>query len=69
MKGPPLGSFDFEDESRVLVVGNEGAGLSPELLEMVGHEVSIPIARNAESLNVAIAAGILMYELMKGCHS
>jgi TrmH family RNA methyltransferase len=69
MKGPPVGSLALGSKSRVLVVGNEGAGLSPELLEMVAQEVSIPIDGNSESLNVAIAAGILMYEFMKGCHA
>ena len=68
-EGAPIGSVDIGAGSRALVVGNEGAGLSPELLELVAHEVSIPIVGDAESLNVAIAAGILMYEFMKGYDS
>jgi TrmH family RNA methyltransferase len=69
MEGEPVGEVDSRIGSGALVVGNEGAGLSPEVLGLVTREVRIPIVAEAESLNVAIAAGILMYELMKGCHS
>ena len=44
-----------------LVLGNEGAGVSPEIIEASTHNVKIPIYGKAESLNVSIAAGILMY--------
>lgn len=43
-----------------LVLGNEGAGLSPEIAAGVDARVAIPM-RGAESLNVAVAAGILLY--------
>jgi TrmH family RNA methyltransferase len=45
-----------------LVVGNEGAGVRPFLHGLAQHRVAIPLARGAESLNVAVAAGILLYE-------
>jgi TrmH family RNA methyltransferase len=45
-----------------LVVGNEGAGLSPSLEEAADRRIAIPLARGAESLNVAVAAGILLYQ-------
>jgi TrmH family RNA methyltransferase len=48
-----------------LVVGNEGAGLSSSMRERVERLVSLPIAAGVESLNVAVAAGILLYELRK----
>lgn len=44
-----------------LVVGNEGAGVQDSIVEMATEKVTIPIYGQAESLNVAIAAGILMY--------
>ena len=44
-----------------LIVGNEGQGVSKELLSMTDQNVFIPIYGKAESLNVGIAAGILMY--------
>ncbi|MEQ6375712.1 RNA methyltransferase [Bacillaceae bacterium S4-13-56] len=44
-----------------LLLGNEGAGVSKDLLELTDHNVKIPIYGKAESLNVSIAAAILMY--------
>jgi TrmH family RNA methyltransferase len=46
-----------------LLVGNEGAGLSSEALARVEHRVSLPISSAVESLNVAVATGILLYQL------
>lgn len=48
-----------------LVMGNEGQGMAPELLTMTDQNLYIPIKGQAESLNVAIAAGILMFHLLK----
>lgn len=47
------------------VMGNEGQGVASELLEMVTQTVYIPIKGQAESLNVAIAAAILMYHFVQ----
>lgn len=46
-----------------LVVGNEGAGLSNEARARAQRTVSIPITSDVESLNVAVATGILLYSL------
>jgi TrmH family RNA methyltransferase len=46
-----------------IVVGNEGSGLSTETRERADKLVALPIAKTVESLNVAVAAGILLYEL------
>ena len=48
-----------------LVVGNEGGGLSSMSRERADHLVSLPISAVVESLNVAVAAGILLYELRR----
>lgn len=53
-------------ERLALVVGNEGAGVSEELRALAVRQVAIPLARGAESLNVAVAAGILLYEVGRG---
>jgi RNA methyltransferase, TrmH family len=45
-----------------LVVGSEGAGLPASLLRAADARVSIPIAPPVESLNVGVAAGILLFE-------
>ena len=46
-----------------LVVGNEGAGLSAEARARVAVLASLPISSAIESLNVAVATGILLYQL------
>lgn len=46
-----------------LIVGNEGAGISAEIMQLVDHNIYIPMKGQAESLNVAIAASILMFHL------
>ncbi|MDP9205124.1 MAG: RNA methyltransferase [Gemmatimonadota bacterium] len=46
-----------------IAVGNEGAGLSPGIRAKAQKIISLPIAADVESLNVAVAAGIILYEL------
>jgi TrmH family RNA methyltransferase len=46
-----------------IAVGNEGAGLSAQVRDAADRVVSVPIARDVESLNVAVAAGVLLHEL------
>lgn len=46
-----------------LIVGNEGAGVDQKLIDVSDQIVQIPIFGKAESLNVSVAAGILMYFL------
>jgi TrmH family RNA methyltransferase len=46
-----------------IAVGNEGAGLSAEIRAKAERTVSLPISGSVESLNVAVAAGIILYEL------
>ena len=54
---PPAGAADAR---RVLVLGNEGAGFSPEVAAVLDRRVGVPIAPHVESLNVAVAAGIIL---------
>ena len=48
-----------------IAVGNEGAGLSAAVRARADRVVSLPIAADVESLNVAVAAGILLHELRR----
>lgn len=48
-------------ENFVLVMGNEGQGISPAMVESAEQLVHIGMKGRAESLNVAVAAGILMF--------
>lgn len=45
-----------------LIIGNEGHGISKALLDQADEKTIIPIFGNIESLNVSIAAGILIYK-------
>ncbi|MCA9031621.1 MAG: 23S rRNA (guanosine(2251)-2'-O)-methyltransferase RlmB [Planctomycetaceae bacterium] len=49
----------------VLVVGNEGVGPSADLMECCDSLVAIPQSGQVDSLNVAVAAGILLYEVAR----
>jgi RNA methyltransferase, TrmH family len=49
-----------------LIVGNEGSGVSKQLLEQTTKNLYIPIYGQSESLNVAVASGILLYYLKMG---
>ena len=62
--GEPVESMDAP-ERLAIAVGNEGAGLSSSVRERVTHFVSLPIAGSVESLNVAVATGILLYQLRR----
>jgi 23S rRNA (guanosine2251-2'-O)-methyltransferase len=49
----------------VLVLGSEEKGISRELISAADKQVSIPMNGNIESLNVSVAAGILLYEIIR----
>ena len=53
-------------EKFVLVIGNEARGISDAVREAADCRVKLPMRGGAESLNAAVAAGIMMYELMRG---
>ncbi len=48
-----------------LLLGSEGAGLPDDVLAAAGLRVAIPMTGTAESLNLAVAAGILLYEVRR----
>jgi TrmH family RNA methyltransferase len=53
-------------EKTLLVMGSESHGLSPDILNLCDEQITIPSYGQAESLNVAIATGIICAEWMKG---
>lgn len=58
-----LGEAVFPERCAV-VIGSEGAGISPEVISVCTGKLYIPI-RNAESLNAAVAAAVIMWEMRK----
>eukprot|EP00467_Chlorarachnion_reptans_P024021 CAMPEP_0114528104 /NCGR_PEP_ID=MMETSP0109-20121206/24008_1 /TAXON_ID=29199 /ORGANISM="Chlorarachnion reptans, Strain CCCM449" /LENGTH=327 /DNA_ID=CAMNT_0001710187 /DNA_START=185 /DNA_END=1168 /DNA_ORIENTATION=+ len=54
------------NQNRILLaVGNEGRGLSAKALQAASANISIPTASTVESLNVAVACGVLLHEFRK----
>ncbi len=49
-------------DNGIIAVGNEGNGISDEVVNLATCKVKIPMLGNTESLNVAIAASIMIYE-------
>ncbi|ODN72137.1 TrmH family RNA methyltransferase [Methylobrevis pamukkalensis] len=52
-------------EPTILLMGNEQSGLPPRLAEACDVRAKIPMAGRADSLNLAIATGIMLYELRR----
>lgn len=59
-----LGGFSFKGACAALL-GNEGAGLNQDLVKACAETVTIPMTGRADSLGVAMAAGILAWEMSK----
>ena len=49
----------------VLIMGSEDKGISRELISLSDVQVKIPMSGNISSLNVSVAAGILLYEIIR----
>jgi TrmH family RNA methyltransferase len=60
----PLYQLDLRGPVGILV-GNEGAGLSPPVLDAARHRAKIPMPGRAESLNVAAAAAVALFEVAR----
>jgi 23S rRNA (guanosine2251-2'-O)-methyltransferase len=65
----PTGDIEYYDErlrgSLALILGGEGRGLSPTLLGKCDSVIRIPMAGNIESLNVGVAAAVVLYERIR----
>ena len=60
--GTPLWDADLTEKAIGLMVGGEGAGLSPAAAAACSRHITIPLASGVESLNVAAAAAICLFE-------
>ncbi len=63
MSGTDYKSVDYADK-KVLIIGNEGHGLSNIVRKSCDEIVSLPMNGNINSLNASVAAGILIYDLI-----
>ena len=62
--GQPWFGFDYR-QPLVLVVGSEGRGLRPRVRDTCDAVVSLPQRGRVQSLNVSVATGILLYEVVR----
>ena len=58
--GDPLESLSIPTQV-VWIFGNEGSGVSPDLEPLIDGRVAVPIAEDVDSLNVNVAAGIILH--------
>lgn len=63
LAGKPLSVFGQVDNG-ILLIGNESRGLSPALIEKATEQITIPRRGEAESLNAAVATGIILSHLL-----
>ncbi len=59
LKGKDISSFGKINEG-IILIGNESKGVKEELLELVSEKITIPKYGDAESLNAAVACGIIL---------
>ena len=58
--------FDLNfSEPCAIIMGSEDKGIFPALMKICDEQFSIPMENNFESLNVSVAAGMILYEAMK----
>lgn len=62
--GTSLPGLDLRTPTAILL-GGEGAGVSPDAISAVHQTVTIPMGAPMESLNVAVAAAVILYEAMR----
>ncbi|MEM0979041.1 MAG: RNA methyltransferase [Cyanobacteria bacterium P01_H01_bin.58] len=64
----PYWNLDFTQPT-VIVLGNEGSGLSSKTLAAASQVISIPMINTVESLNVGVAAAIILFEALRQHHT
>lgn len=65
LDGTPFFQRENVSSSFVLIIGNEGNGISEAVRAEATHHLCLPMRGGAESLNAAVAAGIMMYDLLR----
>ena len=57
--------YDVDYKKSAIVIGNEGNGVSKEILELADKRIKIPMRGKTESLNAAVATGIILYNAIR----
>ncbi|MGN1407939.1 23S rRNA (guanosine(2251)-2'-O)-methyltransferase RlmB [Lactobacillus sp.] len=67
MEGEDYRRWDAKGKT-VLVIGNEGKGISPLLLKQMDQTLTIPMIGHVQSLNASVATGVLLYQAFNSRH-
>lgn len=65
LEGKNIFEHDFDKEPLAVIMGNESRGMSLEARNLCDSLLKIPIFGSAESLNVSMATGIVLYEIVR----
>ncbi len=57
--------YDINYHKKVVIIGNEANGVEKEIQEFADEKIKIPMLGKAESLNVSVATGIILYEYVR----
>ena len=57
--------YDVKYQKKVIVVGNEANGVSESVIKIADEKLIIPLRGKTESLNVAVATGVILYEYVR----
>jgi TrmH family RNA methyltransferase len=57
--------YDVDYKKSAIVIGNEGNGVSEEILKLADNLIKIPMRGKTESLNAAVATGIILYNAVR----
>lgn len=60
--------YDIDYKKKVIIIGNEANGVSKEVIDLANEKVKIPMLGKTESLNAAVATGIILYEYVRRAH-
>ena len=60
--------YDVSYKKSAIVIGNEGNGVSKEILELADKKIKIPMLGKTESLNAGVATGIILYNAIRSEH-
>ena len=55
--------YDVDYEKTAVVIGNEANGVSEQVLNLADERIKIPMIGKTESLNAAVATGVILYEI------
>ena len=60
-----LNTYKFSKNNNFIIIGNEGHGINPELINLSNLKIKLNMSNNIESLNVAIFCAIICFKILK----